>query len=187
MRTWNHPSQTMAEPSCVHGSESWINHQLGSANQPSGQRGFLLAHLSPPARKPSERTLGAVGDEAPQFGSDCKHKPQQLPPLQGQPACAWVLHISPSQKESTFPQQHIWRCSRKTCWAAQAITENSDSFCISPSLDIVELQLLLLWRSHVHCLHLCPSKGRCTPFAAQRALAGSTAAQWQPPLVCQIP
>lgn len=80
---------------CVHGSESWINHQLGSANQPSGQRGFLLAHLSPPARKPSERTLGAVGDEASQFGSGCKHKPQQPPPLQGQPAYAWVLHISP--------------------------------------------------------------------------------------------
>lgn len=130
----------------MHGSESWINHQLGSANQPSGQRGFLLAHLSPPARKPSERTLGAMGDEASQFGSDCK----QPPPLQGQAAlCLAPAHLTPSLKESTFPhrsQQHIWRCSSKTCWAActQAIIEMSDSLCISPSLAIVELQLLLL-------------------------------------------
>lgn len=90
------PSPARRWQSClyVHSSESQINHQQGSANKPSGQRGFLLARLSPPASMPSERTLGAVGDEASWFGSDCKHKPWQLPSLQGQPAWAQVLHIS---------------------------------------------------------------------------------------------
>jgi len=64
-----------------------------------------------------------------------------------------VLGSCTSPKKSTFPhrsQQHIWRFSSKTCWAGrtQAITEISDSLCISPSLDIVELQLLLLCRTH---------------------------------------
>lgn len=103
----------------VHGSESRINHQQGPANKPSGQRGFLLARLSPPASKPSERTLGAVGGEASWFGSGCKHESRQPPPLQGQPACAWVLHVLPppprkapsliglSSTSGGFPAKHV--------------------------------------------------------------------------------
>lgn len=113
--------------------------------------------------------------------------------MQGQPAlCLGPAPLSPSLKESIFPhgsQQHIWRRSSKICWAActQAIIEISDSLCIAPSLDIVELQLLLLWRNHGNCLHFIPPKVAALSFAAWCALAGSTAAQWQPPLVCQIP
>lgn len=138
----------------VHGSASQINHQPGPANKPSGQRGFLLACLCPPASKPSERPLGAAGDEALHFRSGCSHEPRQPLPPQGQPACVLgPARLSPSPEKYTFPhrsRQHIWRFSSKTCWAGctQAITQTAGSPSISPSLDIADLQLLLLWMPH---------------------------------------
>lgn len=115
------PSPARRWQSClyVHGRESRIYHQPGSANKPSGQRHFLLACLCPPASKPSERTLGAAGDAASRFGSGCNHEPRQPLSPQGQPACAWVLHVSPhlprkapsliglSSTSGGFPAKHV--------------------------------------------------------------------------------
>lgn len=154
MSTQPSPARRWQNHLYVHGSESRINHQPGPANKPSGQHGFLLARLSPPASKPSERTLGAAGDEASQFGSDCKHEPRQPPPLQGQPACAWVLHVSPplprkapsliglSSTSGGFPAKHVGQDAHKQLLRFQIPP------CTSPSLNITELQLLLLWRTH---------------------------------------
>lgn len=154
MNTQPSPARRWQSHLYVHGSESQINHQPGPANKPSGQRGFLLARLSPPASKPSERTLGAAGDEASRFGSGCNHEPwQPLPSARSVCLCLGPARLTPAPKKSTFPhwsQQHTWRLSSKTCRAGctQAITEISDSLCVSPLLDIVELQLLLLGRTH---------------------------------------
>lgn len=193
------PSPARQWQSClyVHGSESWINHQPGPANKPSGQRRFLLARPSPPASKPSERTLGAAGNEASRFGSGCKHEPQQLPPLQGQPACAWVLHVSPplprkapsliglSSTSGGFPAKLVGQDVHKQllrfqipsafppCWISLSYSCCS---CGGPMLN---------------CLHLCPSKGHRTLLHCRArftvCFSGSAAAHHQPPLVCQIP
>lgn len=138
----------------VHGRASQINHQPGPANKPSGQRGFLLACPSPPASKPSERPLGAAGDEALHFRSGCSHEhgSRSLPKV-SLPVCLGPARLSPSPEKHALPhrsRQHIWRFSSKTCWAGciQAITQAAGSPSISPSLDIADLQLLLLWMPH---------------------------------------
>lgn len=181
----------------MHGSESRINHQPGPANKPSGQRSFLLAHQSPPASKPSERTLGAAGDEASRFRSGCKHKAWQPPPLQGQPACAWVLHVSPplprkapsliglSSPSGGFPAKHVGQDVHKQLLRFQ-IPFAFPSHWISLSYSFCSYGGPTL-----NCLHLRPTKGHRTLLHCRVCctvcFSGSAAAHRQPPLVCQIP
>lgn len=175
----------------VHGSEPRINHQPGPANKPSGQCGFLLACLSPPASKPSERTLGAAGDEASRFGSGCNHEPWQPLPPQGQPACAWVLHISPplprkapshiglSSTSGGFPAKHVGQDVHKQLLRFQIPS------VFFPCWILLSYSCCSYRGPTLNCLHLCPSKGHHTLLRCRACFtvcfSGSTAALRQPP------